>query len=80
MLTHELHECPRCESPVPREDYARVRIDDRTDEFMHCPFCGYGLEVSRYSDGAIYVLDYQERTEPVNFGRFLQRLEDARAA
>ena len=80
MLAHDLHECPRCESPVARDCYARKPCDGCVEEFLHCDFCGYGLEVARYPDGAVYVLDYQERTEPVNFGRFLQRLENARAA
>ena len=86
MLDETLHDCPRCDSPVPREHYARTRVrardlcSSRTDEFLWCEFCGYGIEVSRYPDGEVFAVDFQERTEPVNFGKFLQRLELARVA
>jgi len=80
MLDQKIHECPRCESPVPREHFASRKLEHRVDEFLYCEFCGYGVELSRYPDDGVFALDFQEKTEPVNFGKFLQRLELARVA
>lgn len=80
MLKTEIHECPRCSGAISRESYAEKRVDDRTDKYLRCEFCGYGVEVSQYDSGEVYAVDFQERTEPVNYGKFLQRLESARVA
>jgi len=80
MLRVELHQCPQCEGVIDRQHFAQVEFVDRVDEHLYCDFCGRGWEVSRYRDGDFFVLDFNERTEPINFGKFLQRLEDARVA
>ena len=80
MLALDLQNCPRCGGVIAREHHAIARHSDRIDHWLHCDFCGIGWETSEYSDGDILALDYRRRTEPVAFGRFLQRLEDARCA
>lgn len=80
MLVSGTHCCMRCGGAVNREHHTVVKLEDRTDEFLYCEFCGLGWETSTYDDGEISVLDYVEKTEPRNFGKFLQRLEDALAA
>jgi len=86
MMTQTIQQCPRCHGAIPREHYARERIYDkpthehRTDEFLYCAFCERGWEVSIYPGGEVFRLDFVARTEPLNFARFLKRLEAARAA
>ena len=80
MLSDRTYECPRCGGAIDLENFSEVRLDDRIDRFLRCEHCDVGWESSQYANGDLYVLDYHERTEPVNFGKFVQRLEDARAA
>ena len=80
MMTTALQECPRCGGAINRENFAVVEHSDRIDRFMACEFCCVGWEWSEYPDGEVQPLDFHERTEPRAFGKFLQRLEDARAA
>ncbi|MCH8853842.1 MAG: hypothetical protein IID41_14495 [Planctomycetes bacterium] len=84
-MRSETHCCPRCTGAVNCEDYAEheVRASDgtveRTDRFLHCLFCGLGLETSTYPDGAVYALHYY-RADGWLFDGFVQRLEAARVA
>jgi hypothetical protein len=80
MMRSETHSCPICGGAVNVEHYAVTRQPDREDRFLYCEFCERGFECSLYPDGDVLALDFVRRTEPVNFGKFLQRLEDARAA
>ena len=81
MLAKVLTECPRCSGTINRENHAIDRVSaDRTDQFIYCEFCGYGVESSHYSDGDVFVLDFQASTEPKQFDFFLHRLEAARVA
>ena len=79
-LTMNVHECPKCGGSIERKNFAERRFVDRVDKFLRCEFCGYGIECSQYHSGELYALDFQERTEPVSYGKFLQRLESARVA
>lgn len=80
MLVSGIHCCPRCDGAVDRKHHTMVKVADRVDRFLYCAFCGLGWETSTYDDGDIFVLDHVEKTEPVDFGNFLQRLEAALAA
>ena len=80
MLTCDIHFCPCCEGAIHPENYAVVRFEDRVDTYMYCEFCHWGLERTAYEDGDVFQLDFRQRTEPVNFDRFLERLEEARVA
>lgn len=80
MIAGTIQQCPRCEGAINRENHAVVEHEDRVDHFMVCDFCCVGWEWSQYEGGEIQPLDFQEKTEPRAFGKFLQRLEDARAA
>ena len=80
MLRRDLQTCPHCDGTIPREDFVTAQFPGREDTFIYCEFCGIGQEISVYDDGQVLPLDYHERTEPVAFGKFLQRLEDARVA
>ena len=80
MLRVELYECHRCGGLIPRENCAVVRHADHVDRYFYCDFCRIGWEVAEYPDGDVLALDFHERTEPLNFQRFLDRLRDARAA
>ena len=80
MLKIDIQECPKCGGCIERNDFAEVRSPDRVLKMLWCEFCGVGFEAEFYDDGYVFALDYQMRTEPVNVGRFLQRLADARAA
>jgi len=73
-------QCPRCSGAIPREHATKVVFEDCVDTFLFCDFCGYGLEMTVFPDGTILPLEFFERTEPRCFGKFLQRLEDARVA
>lgn len=80
MQSTEIHTCPRCAGAINREHYAEARFEYYTDRFLYCEFCEMGWETSEYRDGEAFTLEYVARIEPVNFGKFLQRLEGARAA
>ena len=80
MLASGTHACIVCGGSVNREHHTKARHQDRVDEFLYCAFCGLGWETSTYDDGDIFVLDHVEKTEPYDFAKFLQRLEDALAA
>ena len=80
MLLTPIHECPQCGSALPREDCPVVKVPGRETHYFNCEFCGFGIELDLYPDGEIFYLDFYERTEPKNYGKFLQRLKDARAA
>jgi uncharacterized protein with PIN domain len=80
MIASGTHCCLKCSGAVNREHHTVAQHDDRVDEFLYCEFCGRGWETSTYEDGEIYVLTYIARTEPMQFHKFLQRLEDALAA
>ena len=80
MLVAELQQCPRCRGTVDVEHFAVALFEDRRDEFLFCEFCAYGIERSVYDSGEVCTLTFRERSEPRAFGKFLQRLEDARAA
>ena len=80
MLSSILHECPRCTGAIDRENFATESHEDHRVEFLYCEFCGYGTEVIVGLDGELFPLDYQHRTEPREFAKFLDRLEAARAA
>ena len=86
MLSAVHHQCPNCHGFVDVENFVQARVvnpsthEVRTDEFLYCEFCERGYERSVYADGSVYPLEYIHKTEPVNFGKFLQRMEDARAA
>ena len=78
--------CPRCEGAIAREHYVQLPPDEDGyfETLLYCPFCGFGLE-SRWKliDGQPiedFSLTLFAATEPINFGKFLQRLEDSRAA
>ena len=80
MLVSGTHYCKRCAGAVNREHHTLARHDGRVDEFLYCEFCGLGWETSTYDDEEVHVQSYVARTEPKQFGKFLQRLEDALAA
>ena len=80
MLATEIQHCPRCGGAINRENNVTAKRDHYDDRFLHCEFCGVGWESSVYADGDWSMLDFNERTEPVQFGKFLQRLEAARVA
>jgi len=78
--------CPRCQGAIPREHYVQALPDDfgYFESRLYCEFCGLGLETLwQLRDGEPYEefsLTVFGDSEPVNFGKFLQRLEDTRAA
>lgn len=80
MLVSGTHYCIKCGGAVNREHHTMVKLEDRDDVFLYCEFCERGWETSTYDDGEVYVLTYVARTEPKEFGKFLQRMEDALAA
>ena len=80
MLIVEIQECPKCGGAVDAEHVAVVELEDRRDEFFLCAFCGYGIEQSVYRDNTVQRLDFVERTEPIQFALFVERLRKAVAA
>jgi len=80
MLTINFQECPKCGGGIDRRNYTEVRGVDRVTKMLYCEFCDVGYEAEFYDDGYVFALHYSARIEPVNLGRFLQRMEDARAA
>lgn len=80
MIRAQPQDCPRCGGRIAQDDCVQVRRPDCVEDYLHCEFCGYGIERAVYDGGDVLLLDYQRRTEPVCYGKFLQRLESARVA
>ena len=80
MLVMETHHCPECDGAIAREFYAVDRVGGRETAHLYCDFCHVVWETDVYADHEVFALDYRARTEPDNFARALQRLEDARLA
>jgi hypothetical protein len=79
-MTVDISTCPNCGGAIPREHSAEIRTHWYTETLIYCEFCERGWEFSASRDGEFLSLDYHARTEPVNFGRFLERLDRARVA
>ncbi len=80
MLVMETHHCPECGGAIAREYYAVITADERKTSYLYCDFCDVVWETAIYAGSEVFAVDYRARTEPVNFGKALQRLEDARLA
>jgi hypothetical protein len=80
MLTQVIHDCPRCDGSFDMENVAHIDHGDYADWYFLCEFCGHGWLVSLWPPAERFVLEYNQRTEPANYRRFVAELETARAA
>lgn len=78
MMQQTIHQCPRCDGAIHRENFATSPVDGGVTSFLLCEFCGIGFETSDYHDHHVFRLDFRAATEPRNFQRFLKRLAAAR--
>jgi len=76
-----IQQCSRCHGLIARENFAVIDKPACVETLLLCEHCDCGVEaVFEKVDGDLrlaFHVDYQQRTEPVNFGRFIQRLRDA---
>jgi len=80
MLLTELQHCPCCTGALNRE-HATVELREGFEtRFLYCEHCEQGFEIDTYKDGTVHALHFICRTEPIAFGKFLQRLETAASA
>lgn len=77
-LMAEIQMCPQCECPLNRENVVVVPCENHIKIWLYCEFCNKGWEIERWPDGYFLKLDYQARTEPANFARFMERFTKAR--
>lgn len=80
MIAPPIHECPICGGAFDVGNSSYEEHKCYTDFFFLCDFCHRGWEISLCDDDGRFEMDYYEKTEPVNFGQFVRRLEAARAA
>ena len=80
MLSPNPQQCPICTGAINRENSTVVHLLDRTVEAMLCEYCKIAWLVETYEDGEVFSLEFHERTEPACFEKFVEELEDARAA
>jgi len=80
MQRSSLQQCPQCGGAIASHHYTEQRYDTHVDRFLHCDHCDLVVECSDYHDGTRYRLDYHARTEPINYGKALARLEAASLA
>ncbi len=84
MFNVRHQQCPQCEQCVSVEDVATEDLHDHMVTFVLCEFCGIGVETlwKKVGDGyeEDFSVTFNEHRDPVKFGKFTQRLLDARAA
>lgn len=83
MSFSNIQNCHKCGGALPREnvvihEHANGDVETWTD----CEFCGVGREALWSDDHSgrrhlVTTQDYHARTEPINYGKFKQRMEDA---
>ena len=79
-------ECPQCGGAIHREHFAREPLPRHAKEItlLYCAHCGHGLETLWSVTGGghqeDFSLEFDRHDDPVELGKFLQRLHDRRAA
>jgi hypothetical protein len=82
----DFQQCPRCGGAINREHFAREPLphDRKEITLLYCAYCDFGIETlwsvtdDRHSEE--FSLEFDPRKDPVELGKFLQRLHDRRAA
>lgn len=75
--------CHLCGGALPRENVViHEHANGDCETWTDCEFCDVGREAlfSEDSAGRRYLVttqDYRARTEPISYGKFKQRMEDA---
>jgi len=79
-----LHQCPKCHGFISREHAAIEDLVTDQVTYLYCDFCGFGLETlwHKLPEGLVekFTIEHRATRDPVDLGKFLQRLHDARAA
>lgn len=84
MIATKVQECPRCGGAVNCEHTATEDLYTHVLTYLYCDFCGVGIETlwkhTPICDEHVLTVHHSGAKDPVELGKFLQRLENARAA
>jgi len=77
-------ECPQCGATLSAEHFAKEVLPKHEVTLLHCEFCSHGWETLWKEQGGVlheqYTLEFDAKRDAVDYGKFLQRLKDRRAA
>lgn len=85
MILATVQQCPQCTGCISREHTATEELAEYAVTYIYCEFCSVGIETlwrhtASGNDEEVFTLRHNGQTNPVELGKFLQRLETARAA
>jgi len=84
VILAKTQECPRCRGAVNCEHTAIEDLHSHILTYLYCEFCGLGIETlwkhTPTCNEHVLTIHHSGSKDAIELGKFLQRLENARAA